>query len=64
MTIEFVNGRGHRTLKMSHAELVAATAWTRTMFHLIYGPDEGEVRFRSAHARQALVLWARTLGES
>jgi hypothetical protein len=58
MIVEFTNRRGQRTFTMNRADLVAATAWARSMCHLIYGPDDGEARFRALPAKQVLSLWA------
>lgn len=40
------------------ADLTAASEWARALFHLLFGPTEGEARFRKVPAKAVLSLWA------
>jgi hypothetical protein len=54
MIQKFTNARGQHAFTLTMADLAAATAWARSMCHSVYGPVEGEKRFRNLPARQVL----------
>jgi len=58
MIFEFTNPRGQRTFTLSRADMIAATEWARSLCHLVYGPEEGEAKFRALPAHRVLSLWA------
>lgn len=40
-------------------DLEAAAVWSRALCHLVFGPVEGEARYRRIPAETVLTLWAR-----
>lgn len=38
-------------------DLKALTEWTRALCHAVYGPEEGERKFRQIPAKVVLDLW-------
>lgn len=50
-------GDGRIALTGTKDELDAATLWARAMLHMVFGPEQGEERFRAVPALAVLLAY-------